>query len=97
LEPFLPESKGVERNYSPIWSLWRSETNPRAKATSQSLLWNLYRHEATPASKKCSLLFGLFQYQSGSEGKRMRLFYIPVSGTKPPAPAGAKAGPPKAG
>jgi hypothetical protein len=36
-----------------------------------------------PVSKKCSLLFGLFQYQSGSDGKRLRLFYIPVVKTKP--------------
>jgi len=32
----------------------------------------------TPVSKKCSLLFGFFQYQSDSEMKRIRLFYIPV-------------------
>jgi hypothetical protein len=90
LEPFLPGSRGVERNYSPLWSLWRSESNLKTGARSQSLLWNLYRHEATPAAKKCSLLFGLFQYQSGSEGKRMRLFYIPLSRAKSPAQAGAK-------
>ena len=78
LEPFLSTSKSIERNYSPLWSVWRSEKNPRAGATSQSLLWNLYRHEATSTTKKCSLLFGLFQYQSSPEGKRMRLFYIPV-------------------
>ena len=31
-----------------------------------------------PAAKKCSLLFGLFQYQSDLKTKKMRLFYIPV-------------------
>jgi hypothetical protein len=81
LEPFLSTSKSIERNYSPLWSVWRSEKNPRAGATSQSLLWNLYRHEATPAIRKCSLLFGLFQYQSSPEGKGIRLFYIPVGKT----------------
>jgi hypothetical protein len=81
LEPFLSTSKSIERNYSPLWSVWRSEKNPRAGASSQSLLWNLYRHEATPATKKCSLLFGLFQYQSSPEGKGMRLFYIPLGKT----------------
>ena len=37
----------------------------------------------TPDTKKCSLLFGLFQYQSSPEGKRMRLFYIPLGQTRP--------------
>ena len=90
---FCPTSKSIERDYSPLWSLWRSENNPKTGATSQSLLWNLYRREATPDAKKCSLLFGLFQYQSGSEGKRMRLFYIPLGGTKAPAHGEAKPAP----
>jgi hypothetical protein len=83
LEPILPNSKSVERDYSPVWSVWRSEANAKTGATSQSLLWNLYRHESTLDSKKCSLLFGLFQYQSGTDGKRVRLFYIPLVKTKP--------------
>ncbi len=92
LESFMPDNKSIERNYSPLWSLWRSEKNPRSGASSQSLLWNLYRHEATPEAKKCSLLFGLFQYQSGTAGKRMRLFYIPLSRAKATPQSGAKAG-----
>ena len=85
LEPFLPNNRSVERDYSPVWSVWRAEKNAKTGATSQSLLWNLYRRDTTPASKKCSLLFGLFQYQSDTVGKRMRLFYIPVMTTKPAA------------
>jgi hypothetical protein len=95
-ETFFPRHKSMERDYSPLWSVWRSEKNPRAGASSQSLLWNLYRRDATPDSRKCSLLFGLFQYQSSAAGKRMRLFYIPLSREKAPAHAGAKAGPGKA-
>jgi hypothetical protein len=83
LEPLLPNSKSIERNYSPLWALWRSEKNSETEASSQSLLWNLYRRDTTPDSRKCSLLFGLFQYQSGSNGKRLRLLYIPVVNTKP--------------
>jgi hypothetical protein len=83
VEPILPTSKAVDRDYSPVWSVWRSEKNPRTGAASQSLLWNLYRHQTTAETKKCSLLFGLFQYQSGTNGKRMRLFYIPVMKSKP--------------
>ena len=28
LEPILPASKSIERNYSPLWSVWRAENNP---------------------------------------------------------------------
>ncbi|HEY9510201.1 MAG TPA: hypothetical protein VIV82_10100, partial [Verrucomicrobiae bacterium] len=87
LEPLVPNSKSIERDYSPLWALWRSEKNPANDARSQSLLWNLYRRDATPDSRKCSLLFGLFQYQSSSDGKRLRLFYIPVVKTKSAAEA----------
>jgi hypothetical protein len=95
LEPFFSTSKSIERDYSPLWSVWRSEDNPRTGANSQSLLWNLYRHEATPAARKCSLLFGLFQYQSGPEGKRKRWFYIPLGQTGSAARRGAPAAPAK--
>ena len=83
VEPAVPNNRGIERNWSPLWSIWVSENNPKAGASSQSFLWNLYRHESTPTSKKCSLLFGLFQYQSDTEMKRLRLFYIPVFKTHP--------------
>jgi len=78
LEPILPNNKSIERNYSHLWSLWRSEKNVKSSSTSQSLLWNLYRRDASPAGKKISALFGLFQYQQDAEGKKWRLFYIPV-------------------
>jgi hypothetical protein len=82
LEPMLPDNRGVECNWSPLWSLWRSEVGARLGTTSQSLLWNFYRHDTAPASRKYSLLFGLFQYQSDSGGKCLRLFYVPVVKTK---------------
>jgi hypothetical protein len=82
LEPLLPNNKSIERNYSPLWALWRSEKNANTKATSQSLLWNLYRCDTTPDTKKCSLLLGLFQYHSNAHEKRWRLFYVPFGKTK---------------
>ena len=85
IEPILPSSKSVERNWSPLWSLWRSENNPTNRAASQSLLWNLYRRETTENSRKCSLLFGLFQYSSNADApvrRDLRLFYISF-GKKP--------------
>ncbi len=81
LEPVLPGNDAIERNWSPLWSLWRAENNPKTSASSHSLLWNLYRSETAPAHKKVSLLFGLFQYQCDGEVKRTKLFYLTVSKT----------------
>lgn len=78
LETFMPYSPGIDRNWSPLWSIWRSEKNPAAGKNSQSLFWNLYRRNAAPDAKKISCFFGLYQYQSNSKSKKLRLFYIPV-------------------
>jgi hypothetical protein len=78
LEPFTQGSHKIERDWSPVWSVWRAENNPVSRSSSQSFLWNLYRRDVTPERKKVSLLLGLFQYQSGPEDRRLRLFYIPV-------------------
>jgi hypothetical protein len=85
VEAAMSSNPSIERDWSPLWSLWRWENNPQAGATSQSLLWNLYRRDTTPAVKKCSLLFGVFQYQSDSEMKKIRLFYVPVLKWRAPA------------
>lgn len=79
LEPLVPDNRGIERNWSPLWSLWRAENDPQAKTSSHSLLWNLYRDEETPKHKKISLLFGLFQYQYGGGERQTRLFYLTIS------------------
>jgi len=78
LEPFFVNNRSIARDYSQLWSLWRSEKDRQTGAASQSLLWNLYRHESGPQSKKISLLFGLFQYQSGHKGAKWRVCYIPI-------------------
>ena len=81
LEPFLPNNTSVQRDLSPLWSIWRSEENPRTGGTSRSLLWNLYRRDTTPETRKCSLLFGLIQYQSTPAGRHWRVFHIPARNT----------------
>jgi hypothetical protein len=96
LEPILPQSKSIERNYSQLWALWRSENNPATRSSSQSLLWNLYRREARADAKKCSLLFGLFQYQSSPDGKRVRIGFIPFGKTARPSAAPPNGSPPAA-
>ena len=83
IEPAVPDNRGVERNWSPLWSIWVSEDNLKTGARSRSLLWNLYRCDTAATSKKCSLLFGLFQYQSSVEMKKLRIFYLPVFWSRP--------------
>jgi hypothetical protein len=78
LEPFFPNNRSMTREYSQAWSVWRCEKDHKSGAASQSLLWNLYRREETPRSKKYSLLFGVFQYQSGAEGRRWRVCHVTV-------------------
>jgi hypothetical protein len=78
VEPAVPDNAGLERNWSPLWSLWRAEYNATTGQASQSLLWNLYRRESTPARRNSSLLFGLFQYKKEGENKQLRCFYGPV-------------------
>ncbi len=81
LEPFLPNSKSIERNYSPVWSLWRAEKNPATGSTSQSLLWNLYRRESTPKGSSTSAVFGLMRHERQGEDSHWRLLGWP-GGTK---------------
>jgi hypothetical protein len=96
IEPVLPGNLHVERDWSPLWSLWRAERNGRTGASSESLLWNFYRQENRGGAGKCSLCFGFFQYQSGMAGWRWKLFYIPFGKGKAapqfnPVPAGPPA------
>ena len=79
LEPLLPNNKSIERLYSPLWSIYRQEENPRTGASSKSFLWNLFYCEHRPESRKHSFLFGLFQHQKTQERTRWRIFYIPFS------------------
>ena len=78
LEPVLPDQRGIERNWAPLWSLWRADDNATTGCQSRSLLWNLYRSERTPTAKKTSLLFGLFQYNDDGATEKLRLFYCPA-------------------
>ena len=78
LEPAVPDNHGIERNWSPLWSVWRAESNPRTGARNQSLLWNLYRHESAPAHEKTSCLFGLYQREQHTNEVAVRVFYLRV-------------------
>jgi hypothetical protein len=84
IEPILPNNKSIERNYSPLWSLWRDEKNAQTGARSQSLLWNLYRRESAPDRTSHALLFGLVERSKTSKGTRWGFFYSPKT---PPQPS----------
>jgi hypothetical protein len=75
VEPALNEQRGIERNWSPLWTVWRAQNNATNGCQSRSLLWNLYRSDTTPTSKKSSLLLGLFQYMHDGGTDRLRMFY----------------------
>jgi hypothetical protein len=91
IEPFLPHNSSLQRNWSPLWSIWRSEKSAQTGASSQSLLWNLYRRDVIPEARMHSAMFGLFQYETSQEGKRLRLFYLPILRTAGTAAPGGDA------
>jgi hypothetical protein len=78
IESFLPGSHKIERDYSPLWSIWRSEHNAKTGAASQSLLWNLYRHDKQPDSTKVSMLFGLYQSEKSARTTTKKFLFIPI-------------------
>jgi hypothetical protein len=92
LEVFTMGSHKIERDWSPVWSVWRSERKAKTGATSQSLLWNLYRHETAAQHKRVSALFGLFDYQAEGKYRRWRVAYIPFGSKPPTAEASVAAG-----
>jgi len=47
VEPFFPESEGVERNWSPFWRIYQTRWDQAGNRVS-SLLWNLYWRETGP-------------------------------------------------
>ncbi len=78
VEPFVPNNKSVERNYSPLWSIWRSERNAKTQESSVSVFWNLYRQATKPSSTKRTFLFGLYQCEGAGAHRTYRLFYVPL-------------------
>ena len=83
MESILPASPGIERNWSPLWSVWRQENNPVTGANSQSFLWNFYRRDAAPDTKTISVCFGLYQSRTTRDTEKVRVFYIPVINRHP--------------
>jgi len=90
LEPIVPNNKSIERDWSPVWSVFRFEKNPRTGRESQSLLWNLLRIETSPTDSHASFFFGIAKRDRDERGTRWRWFDWSSPDEPPPAPAPPK-------
>ncbi len=61
LEPFFPENRSIERNWSPLWHLYQCKWDRKGNEVS-SFLWNLYWKERRGKDLAMEL-FPLFSYQ----------------------------------
>ena len=86
LEPYLPNSKSIERDYSQLWSFWRSEHNVETGDRSQSLLWNLYRRQKSGKATGWSAFFGMFGSRTTPDVTEKRIFYFPIRHKTEPLP-----------
>ncbi|MFB3816952.1 MAG: hypothetical protein ACE147_04745 [Candidatus Methylomirabilales bacterium] len=73
LEPLLPGNEWIERNYSPLWSLYTFRRSP-AGAEVHSFLWNLVRHEETPAGRSIEVLGPVVRYREAESAAVLSLF-----------------------
>lgn len=78
LENFARNKEAVERNFSPLWSIYRAERNPATGQASQAVLWNFFRRDVSTNAVRTSCLFGLVQTRKEPEGNRhWRWFWLP--------------------
>lgn len=74
LEPLVPNNKSIERNWSPVWSVFRYEKNPRTGTESHSLLWNFLRFDTSPTNSHAAFFFGIAKCDSDERGAKWRWF-----------------------
>ncbi|MBN2786541.1 MAG: hypothetical protein JXR25_17120 [Pontiellaceae bacterium] len=70
----LRDTPGVERNWAPIWTLYRREKVD--DTTGHHLLWGLYRQSRGEASVEWSLLKGLLGYKKNEESHSFRFLFM---------------------
>ncbi len=80
LETLLKNNETVERVYSPLWTVYRRETNPARGLTSQSVLWNLWRRDTGTNAVTTSVAFGAIRSRRTDEGREWRFFWRPFGG-----------------
>jgi hypothetical protein len=69
VEALLPGNEWIERNYSPLWSLYTYRANPAGESV-HSFLWNFLRHEETQGGRSIEVLGPVFAYRETPEGAR---------------------------
>jgi len=86
-ENIVRNREAVERNYSPVWSAYRSERDPAKGSASQSVLWNFFRRDVSTNEVRTSCLFGMVQTTRKTEGDRhWRFLWLPNSNFDRPGP-----------
>lgn len=86
-ENIVKNREAVERNYSPVWSLYHSERDPARGLASQSVLWNFFRRDVSTNEVRTSSLFGLVQTARKTDGDRhWRLLWLPNRNFERPGP-----------
>lgn len=75
LAPVIANNRGIERNWSPLWAIWRSENNEDTQTRAESLLWNLWRRKVSPEERVSSYFFGLLNTRKTADGTRWRWFH----------------------
>jgi hypothetical protein len=86
LEPLLPGNEWVERNYSPLWSLYTVRRSPAGDQV-HSFLWNFVRHEETATGRSVELFGPLLRYREDEGAAELAflgglLHYEVVRGTR---------------
>jgi hypothetical protein len=73
LEGLNPGNEYLERNWSPLWSVYTYRQNP-AGDTVHSFLWNFVRHEETAAGVAVEVLGPVLRYRETGEASVFSLF-----------------------
>ncbi|MBN2683708.1 MAG: hypothetical protein JXR40_00380 [Pontiellaceae bacterium] len=70
----MRETDGVERNWAPLWTLYRRMENDGA--VQHRLLWGIYEQEKGKGSAEWSLLKGLVKYKKTERGSSFRVLFF---------------------
>jgi len=78
LEPILKGTTAIERNYSPLYTLWFEDINKKTGDSTISVLFSLYKEKQSLHNTYRSFLFGLLSYEKNTSYKKFKIFWLPV-------------------
>ncbi len=70
----MRNTAGIERNWSPLWTLYQREKS--ADASNHCLLWGLFRHSKDDAGIEWTLLKGVAGYKKYEDKRSVRLLFM---------------------